>query len=80
MSKKKSSIEASIVEFFTTADPAAKQTLFNVIQGLMKNNVVGTTVAPVKVTRGVAKPKAVTLGAPAPVHATAVDTVDQAAA
>ena len=27
MAKKKSSIEAVIVEFFTTADPAAKQTL-----------------------------------------------------
>lgn len=50
MSKKKSSIEATIVEFFTTAEPAAKQTLFNVVQGLMKSSapVVAAAVKPVR--------------------------------
>ncbi len=43
MAKKKSSIEETIVTFFSTADAAAKQTLYNVITGLMKNSAPAAT-------------------------------------
>jgi hypothetical protein len=73
MAKKKSTIEDSIVEFFTTADTASRQTLFNVISGLMKRNV--TTAAPVVVKTAVKRASS-TKGPAAVAATTAAETTE----